>query len=110
MGCAQRSEPPQSAYSPISHPSSVNLKERGHNGLPRFGPPCGVKPYSCFVVDWPREEVEDELVQWVSSPARAQRVRMDPSPLYGGDWPIFILGPILFPHNLGGKEYHIGQF
>ena len=37
--------------------------EKRHSNLPRFGPPCGVKPYSCFVVDWPRG-AEDELVQW----------------------------------------------
>ena len=35
----------------------------GHDSLPRLGPPFGVKPYSCFVVDLPRG-VEDELVQW----------------------------------------------
>ena len=35
----------------------------GHDSLPRLGPPFGVKPYSCFVVDWPRP-AEDELVQW----------------------------------------------
>ena len=42
----------------------VELEGKGrHDSLPRFGPPCGVKPYSCFVVDLPRG-AEEELVQW----------------------------------------------
>ena len=76
----------------VSQPSTTNSKERGHNSLPRFGPPCGVKPYSCFVVDWPRG-AEDELVQWRTTSGRVflssselVRVRVEwiRSSLYGG--------------------------
>jgi hypothetical protein len=48
----------------VLQPRRIHVSEEQdeHGSLPRFGPPCGVKPYSCFVVDWPHEEVEDELV------------------------------------------------
>jgi hypothetical protein len=33
----------------------MNKEEDGHSSLPWFGPPYGVRPYSCFVVDLPHE-------------------------------------------------------
>ena len=47
----------------------LTQRKRGHDSLPSFGPPCGVKPYSCFVVDWPWK-AEDELVQWENNHRR----------------------------------------
>ena len=31
-------------------------------------------------------------------------------PFYGGGYPIFIVALVLFPHSLGGKGFHNGQF
>ena len=72
-------------------------EEDGHRDLPRFRPPCGVKHYSCFVVDWPHEEAKDELVQWLGGLARAlgsdelvarPPLRWELVPLYRGHGPL----------------------
>jgi hypothetical protein len=52
--CAKNSTYPANQLV-VPWPSSMNKEEDGLGSLPRFGPPCGVRPYSCFVVDWPHE-------------------------------------------------------
>ena len=60
LGRVRRTQPLKLANSLLSQSSLMNRKGNGHDSLPRFGPPCGVKPYSRFVVDLPRG-AEEEL-------------------------------------------------
>ena len=51
--CEDLTQPRPQAHHLMALPLRVRASGEGneHRDLPRFGPPCGVKLYSCFVVD-----------------------------------------------------------